>query len=129
MPTWLQGLRRGIRGLLTSAWRSYESPNDLARLVHREGSDLLRSIPYQPRHDSVRPRQRGKLRPSSLDKALPGTDTFLEGVIWLGQRGPRTPRPSVLVKCPDGKIRPVGSAQMLVSRAMAGPSPFDSPLL
>ena len=26
MPTWLQGLRRGIRGLLTSAWRSYESP-------------------------------------------------------------------------------------------------------
>jgi len=38
MPTWLQGLRRGIRSLLTSAWRSYESPNDLARLVHREGS-------------------------------------------------------------------------------------------
>lgn len=47
MPTWLQGLRRGIRSLLTSAWRSDGSPNDLARLVHREDSDLLRSIPVQ----------------------------------------------------------------------------------
>lgn len=33
MPTWLQGLRRGIRSLLTSAWGSDGSPNDLARLL------------------------------------------------------------------------------------------------
>ena len=131
MPTWLQGLRRGIRSLLTSAWRSYESPMTwpalfTVRVLIFSEASLFRRRAYQPQHDSVRPRQRGKLRPSSLDKALPSTDTFLEGIIWLGQRGPR---PSVLVKCPDGKIRPVGSARMLVSRAMAGPSPFDSPLL
>lgn len=53
MHTWLQGLRRGIRSLLSSARRSDGSPNDLVRLAHREGSDLLRSIPVQAKSVST----------------------------------------------------------------------------
>ena len=61
MPTWLQGLCRGIRSLLSSARRSDGSPNDLVRLAHRESSDLLRSIPVQAKSVSTSTRSRKTL--------------------------------------------------------------------
>ena len=61
VPTWLQELRRGIHSLLTSACRPDGSPNDLVRLAHREGYNLLRSIPVQAKSVSTSTRSRRTL--------------------------------------------------------------------
>lgn len=92
---------------------------------------FLRSIPVQAKGVSASTRSRktsAKRKTASIILAQGAAEHRYILVIWLGQRGPRNPK-TVLVKCPDGKVGPVGSAQMLVSRVMAGLSPFDSPLL
>lgn len=95
MPTWLQGLRRGIRSLLTSAWRSDVSPNDLARLVLFTARVLiLRSIPVQAKSVSTSTRFRKTLAKRKIASIILAQGAA-EGVIlaWTARAKKTQDRP------------------------------------